>query len=236
MTENPRIVSRAEWLRARKQLLEKEKAHTRDVDALAEQRRALPWVKIDKSYQFEGRDGVRSLGDLFAGKSQLITYHFMFGPTQDEGCKSCSMAADHLDRSAVHVPHRDVSLVAVSHAPWAKLAAFQRRMGWSFPWYSSYGSDFNFDFQATVTPEEKARGVVNYNYGEMPFRSDEQHGLSVFAKTATGDICHTYSSYGRGVEGMLGIYTYLDMVPRGRDEDQLPWPMAWYRHHDRYES
>jgi predicted dithiol-disulfide oxidoreductase (DUF899 family) len=234
--EEPRIVSRAEWLEVRKELLQKEKAWTRQRDALAEERRQLPWVKVDQAYLFEGAEGKRTLAELFGGRSQLFVYHFMFGPSDEEGCRSCSMVGDHLDRSAVHVPQRDVTLLAVSRAPYAKLAAFKRRMGWRFDWLSSAGSDFNRDFQVSFTPEELASGEVAYNYGRVPARSGEMHGASIFAKNAAGEVFHTYSSYGRGLEELLGIYGYLDLVPRGRGEGGLPYPMAWYRHHDRYEN
>lgn len=230
------IVSRAEWIDARKKLLVKEKALTRQHDALAEERRQLPWVRVEQSYNFTGPAGNESLAQLFAGRSQLFVYHFMFGPDWDEGCRTCSMLADHVDGSAIHLAQRDVTLVLVSRAPYAKLAAFQRRMGWKFKWVSSHGSGFNRDFGVSFTPEEVASAEPSYNFGTAAPFSDEVGGGSVFFKDGEGQVFHTYSSYGRGLEPLLLPYFYLDLVPKGRAEAGLPFPSAWLRHHDRYET
>jgi predicted dithiol-disulfide oxidoreductase (DUF899 family) len=229
-----RIVSRDEWLAARRQHLAQEKELTRLRDELARKRRELPWVKVEKRYDFDGPGGKQSLGDLFAGRSQLVVYHFMFGPDWQEGCPSCSFVSDHVDGALAHLAARDVSLAMVSRAPLAKLEAFRRRMGWRFPWVSSYGSDFNRDFHVSFTPDERAQGAVDYNYTRQEFPSEEAPGISVFAKDASGDIFHTYSAYGRGVEPLVGTYMILDLVPKGRDEDRLGFSMSWVRHHDRY--
>ena len=213
-----RIASRDEWLR----------------DELARQRRELPWVKVEEDYAFEGPGGKQSLADLFAGRSQLVVYHFMFGPDWQEGCPSCSFVSDHVDGALAHLAARDVTLAMVSRAPFAKLEAFERRMGWRFPWVSSYGSDFNRDFHVSFTPDERAQGGVDYNYVRQEFPSEEAPGISVFTKDASGDVFHTYSTYGRGVEPLVGTYMILDLVPKGRDEDRLGFTMAWVRHHDRY--
>ncbi len=232
--KQPKIVSAEEWTAARRQLLAKEKELTRQQDALAEERRALPWVRVEKSYVFEGPSGERSLSDLFAGRSQLLVYHFMLGPGWKEGCPSCSLLADHLDGSTVHLASRDVTLTVVARAPYTEIAAFQRRMGWSFPWVSSHGTDFNRDYHVSFSKEEVATGSFYYNYGVNGFPSEEAPGISVFAKDASGAIFHTYSTYARGGEPIIAAYALLDMVPKGRAEDGLPWPMAWVRHHDRY--
>ena len=232
--EQPRIVSRDEWLAARRALLVKEKAHTRAGDALSVERRRLPMVKVESPYMFETRDGRRSLGDLFGGRNQLVVYHFMMGPGWAEGCPSCSFLVDHVDGAVAHLADRDVTLVAVSRAPLAEIEAFKRRMGWRFTWVSSYGTDFNRDYHVSFTKDEVAQGKMHYNYDERLFPSEEGPGFSVFLKNAAGDIFHTYSTYGRGGEIVLGTYQLLDIVPKGRDEDGLPFPMAWVRHHDRY--
>ena len=232
--EQPRIVSRDEWLAARKALLAREKAHTREGDALSADRRRLPMVKVETSYMFDTADGRRSLADLFEGRSQLIVYHFMMGPGWAEGCPSCSFLMDHLDGVLPHLANRDVTLVAVSRAPLAEIDAFKRRMGWQFPWVSSHGTAFNRDFHVSFTKDEVASGKMHYNYAEQLFPSEEGPGFSVFVKNAQGDIFHTYSTYGRGGESVIGTYHLLDLVPKGRDEDGLPFPMAWVRHHDRY--
>ena len=232
--EQPRIVSRDEWLAARRALLVKEKAHTRAGDALSAERRRLPMVKVESPYMFETPDGRRSLGDLFAGRNQLVVYHFMMGPGWVEGCPSCSFLVDHVDGAVAHLADRDVTLVAVSRAPLAEIEAFKRRMGWRFTWVSSYGTDFNWDYHVSFTKDEVAQGKMHYNYDERLFPSEEGPGFSVFLKNAAGDIFHTYSTYGRGGEIVLGTYHLLDIVPKGRDEDGLPFPMAWVRHHDRY--
>jgi predicted dithiol-disulfide oxidoreductase (DUF899 family) len=229
------IVSPEEWLQARKRLLEKEKEYTRLRDELSRRRRELPWEKVEKEYVFEGPAGKTSLTDLFDGRGQLIVYHFMFGPDWPEGCSSCSMVADHLDRSVVHLAQRDVTLAVVSRARREQIEAFQKRMGWRFNWVSSYENDFNRDYRVSFTPDEMGRGNAPYNYGSSGFPREEAHGVSVFLKDKEGEIFHTYSTYARGAEELLGVYTYLDFTPKGRDEDSLPHPMAWIRHHDRYE-
>ncbi len=228
------VVSREAWLAARKQLLDKEKEATRLRDLLSAERRRLPWVQIEKRYLFAGPDGKESLADLFAGRSQLVIYHFMFGPDWQEGCPSCSFVSDHIDGTLAHLSARDVTMVVVSHAPLAKIAAFKQRMGWRFKWVSSYGSDFNRDFHVSFTQEELARGRVNYNYTMQEFPSEEAPGLSAFYRDSGGEVFHTYSTYGRGVEPLMGTYMILDLVPKGRDEDHLEFAMEWVRYHDRY--
>jgi predicted dithiol-disulfide oxidoreductase (DUF899 family) len=228
------IVSSAEWLAARKSLLAKEKELTRLRDELARQRRELPWQRVDKGYVFAGPDGPVTLAELFDGRSQLVVYHFMFGPEWLEGCPSCSMVADHLGASLVHLAQRDVSLSVVSRAQLPQIAAFQQRMGWPFRWVSSFANDFNRDYHVSFTPEEMAQGTMQYNYGNKGFPADEAHGVSVFLKDAQGAIFHTYSAYARGAEELLGVYSFLDLTPKGRDEADLPFPMAWIKHHDRY--
>lgn len=230
------IVSPEEWVLARKQLLEKEKEFTRLRDELARQRRELPWEKVEKGYVFEGPNGKETLAELFGGRSQLIVYHFMFGPEWPEGCPSCSMAADHFDGSLVHLAQRDVTLAAVSRAPMAQIEAFQKRMGWRFKWVSSHGNDFNRDYRVSFAKDEMAQGKVQYNYGLNEYPREEAHGVSVFYKDKNGDVFHTYSTYARGVEELLGVYSLIDWTPKGRDEGDLPYPMAWVRHHDRYEQ
>jgi len=234
--DNPKIVSREEWMVARKKLLAKEKQLTRERDAIAAERRQLPWVKIEKNYIFDTASGSRTLADLFDGRNQLIVYHFMFGPDWNEGCPSWSFNKDHTDGALVHLAERDVSFVGVSRAPSSKIEAFKKRMGWKFNWVSSFGSDFNYDFQASFTPEQIARGKVEYNFDLVEFPSAEGPGVSVFYKDTEGNIFHTYSAYARGGEGTINTYNYLDLVPKGRDEDGLPFTMAWLRHHDRYED
>ena len=230
------VVSQSEWLAARRALLAKEKEVTRQRDELSRQRRALPWVKVDTNYVFEGPRGRMPLLDLFNGCSQLIIYHFMLGPGWPEGCPSCSFLADHFDGALPHLAQRDVSFAAVSRATMAEIAAFKKRMGWSFPWVSSNGNSFNRDFHVSFTPEQKAGGKVYYNYALTEFPSEEAPGLSVFTKNEAGEIFHTYSSYARGLDILVGAYNFLDFAPKGRDEDALPWTMAWVRHHDRYGS
>src|SRR5215831_4197967 len=215
------IVSRNEWLARRKALLAKEKEFTRARDQLSEARRALPWVKVEKNYVFEGPNGRETLSDLFAGRSQLIVYHFMLGPGWVQGCPSCSFLADHF--------------VVVSRAPFAEIEAYKKRMGWRFKWVSSFADDFNHDFHVSFTPEEKERGKVEYNYTMTDFPSEEAPGLSAFIKNETGEVLHTYSSYARGLDILVGTYNFLDMAPKGRDEDALPWSMAWVRRHDEYQ-
>ncbi|HKS85389.1 MAG TPA: thioredoxin family protein [Pseudolabrys sp.] len=231
-----RIVSKDEWLAARKALLAKEKEFTRARDQLSNARRALPWTKVGKNYVFETSEGRRSLADLFAGKNQLIIYHFMLGPGWIQGCPSCSFLADHFDGAAIHLAQRDVSLVVVSRAPLKEIEAYKKRMGWKFKWVSSYGTDFNHDFHVSFSPEEKARGKIEYNYAMTGFPKEEAPGLSAFIRDEAGEVLHTYSSYARGLDILIGAYNFLDMAPKGRDEDGLPWSMAWVRRHDEYEE
>jgi predicted dithiol-disulfide oxidoreductase (DUF899 family) len=234
--EHPRIVSPDEWLAARKKLLAKEKQLTRQRDALNTERRALPWTKVEKKYVFDGPNGKETVADLFAGRSQLIVYHFMFGPEWNEGCPSCSFNMDHTDGALVHLAQRDVTFVAISRAPLSKIETFKKRMGWRFKWVSSHGTDFNYDYHVSFTKDEMARGKVYYNFDLNEFPSEEAPGISVFYKDPNGDIFHTYSSYARGTETVLGTYNYLDLVPKGRDEDGLAFTMSWVRHHDRYDD
>jgi predicted dithiol-disulfide oxidoreductase (DUF899 family) len=234
--EPHQVVSHDEWIAARKAHLADEKAFTRARDALSRKRRELPWEKVQKNYAFEGPNGKETLAGLFGGKSQLIVYHFMLGPDWEEGCPSCSLLADHFDGPVVHLAQRDVAFVVVSRAPLDKIEKFKRRMGWHFKWVSSFGTDFNFDYQVSATPEEKAKGVVNYNYAVTEFPSDERPGTSVFGKNAAGEVFHTYSSYGRGLDLLIGAYNFLDISPKGRDEEGLRYGMAWVRHHDKYEG
>jgi predicted dithiol-disulfide oxidoreductase (DUF899 family) len=235
-TVNPSVVSRDSWIARRKTLLAHEKELTHLRDQIASERRALPWVRIEKDYAFDGVDGRRSLADLFEGRRQLVVQHFMFGPGWEQGCKSCSFMADHTDGMNVHLAHRDVTMVAISRAPLAEIERFRRRMGWQFEWVSSHGTDFNRDFAVSFTPEDMAKGEVYYNYGMQSFPMEEAPGVSVFCKDEAGDVFHTYSTYGRGVEVMMGTYNVLDLVPRGRDEDKLSYGMEWVRHHDRYDA
>jgi predicted dithiol-disulfide oxidoreductase (DUF899 family) len=228
------IVSQEEWIAARKELLKKEKESTRLGDQLSAERRKLPWMKVKENYVFDASGGKVTLADLFAGRHQLVIYHFMFGPDWQEGCPSCSFVSDHIDGALPHLAARDVTMVAVSRAPLAKLEAFKKRMCWGFKWVSSYGGDFNADFHVSFTKEEMAQGTVNYNYTMQEFPSAEAPGLSVFYQDAAGGIFHTYSAYGRGVELLVGTYRILDLVPKGRDEDHLGFPMEWVRYHDRY--
>lgn len=229
------IVTPSEWLAARKELLTEEKRLTRQMDALSAKRRALPWVKLEKDYEFESKKGRVSISDLFAGRGQLVIQHFMLGPGWEEGCPSCSFMADHTDGMLPHLAARDVAMIAVSRAPLAEIEAFQTRMGWHFEWVSSYGSEFNHDFHVSFTEAEVASGKVDYNYTLQPFGSTEAPGISVFHKAADGSIFHTYSVYGRGVEVMMGTYRILDLTPSGRNEDHLEHTMEWVRHHDRYD-
>lgn len=232
--QEQKIVSREEWLLARTKLLAKEKESTRLRDQLSEQRRQLPWVKIEKNYVFDTPAGQRSLAELFQGRRQLIVYHFMFGPDWQEGCPSCCFVSDHIDGALPHLAARDVTLLAVSRAPLPKLEAFKKRMGWRFHWVSSHRTDFNADFHVSFAPEEVAQDRVYYNYTVQDFDSTEGPGISVFVKNAAGEVFHTYSTYGRGVEVLLGAYRLLDLVPKGRDEADLNFSMEWVRYHDRY--
>ncbi|MEQ8344229.1 MAG: thioredoxin family protein [Sneathiellaceae bacterium] len=230
MQHNP-TVSREEWRAARTALLAKEKAHTRARDALAAERRALPWVRVDKAYRFQTEAGERSLAALFDGRSQLIVQHFMFGPDWEAGCTGCSFEADHVDAAWQHLQHHDVGFVAVARAPIGKLAAYRRRMGWRFPLVSSAGSDFNFDFHVSFTPAEIEAGRAEYNFETTDPGIEELPGASVFLRDPDGTVFHTYSSYGRGGEEVIGTYMLLDITPRGRNESG---PMDWVRRHDEY--
>jgi predicted dithiol-disulfide oxidoreductase (DUF899 family) len=233
--EPHKIVSRQEWTEARKAFLDKEKEFTRARDRLSAERRALPWVKVDKAYVFDTPEGKKTLAELFDGRSQLIVYHFMLGPDWKEGCPSCSFLADHFDGANNHLAQRDVTFVAISRAPLAEIEAFKRRMGWRFPWVSSFGSDFNFDYHVSFADVAVGKDG-DYNYERQEIVSDEMPGASVFYKDETGGVFHTYSAYARGLDILVGAYNFLDLTPKGRDEAELPWTMAWVRHHDRYES
>ena len=234
MSTNRSIADRDTWLAARHELLEAEKAATRHLDEVAEMRRALPWVRVDDGYTFDTHDGTKTLADLFDGRGQLVVYHFMMGPEWEEGCPSCSFWADNYNGIDVHLAARDTTLVAVSRAPLAAIDAYRSRMGWSFDWVSSAPSSFNVDY--SVSFPEGHRDNAMYNFAPVTEPPEEAHGLSVFAKDDTDAVFHTYSTYGRGVEAFNGAYQLLDMTPKGRDEDDLPWTMAWLQRHDRYDT
>jgi predicted dithiol-disulfide oxidoreductase (DUF899 family) len=230
-----RIVSREQWLKERTDLLAKEKELTRLRDRLARERRTLPWVRVEKPYSFDAPEGKVTLSDLFDGRSQLIVKHFMLAPGQKDGCVGCSFESDHVEGALVHLQNHDVSYVAVARAPLDEIEAFRTRMGWTFRWVSSFGGDFNYDFNASFTPEQLATGTAFYNYRTGPVPLEDLSGLSVFCRDADGGIYHTYSSFGRGGEERLGTYVYLDMTPKGRDENGPNHSLAdWVRHHDRY--
>jgi predicted dithiol-disulfide oxidoreductase (DUF899 family) len=236
LIERPKVVSRAEWLSARKELLIKEKQLTRQRDEIDRQRRDLPWVKIEKNYIFDGPNGRETLADLFENRSQLIVSHFMFGPGWKEGCVGCSFRSDHVDGALPHLEHHDVSFVTISRAPLAEIEAFKKRMGWRFRWLSSYESDFNFDYHVSFTKEESATGKVYYNYDSREFVSEELSGISVFYKNEAGEVFHTYSTHGRGDEMLVTAYMYLDLTPKGRNETGPRHNLTdWVRHHDRYD-
>lgn len=230
------VVSKEVWLTDRLALLAREKELTALRDQLAEQRRALPWVRIDKHYTFAARDGVRSLADLFEGRRQLVVQHFMFTPGAEQGCAHCSYMADHTQGALAHLAARDTTLVAISRAPLESIERFRRRMGWQFNWVSSGESDFNYDFDVSFTAEALATREVYYNYQRQYFGHPDGPGVSVFYKDDDGQVYHTYSTYGRGVEVMMHTYNFLDLTPLGRNEAGLPYTMAWVRHHDRYQS
>jgi predicted dithiol-disulfide oxidoreductase (DUF899 family) len=234
-TVNHTIVSRDRWITERKALLTRERELTHLRDEIARERRALPWVRIDKNYVFDTTEGPRTLADLFEGRRQLLVQHFMLGPGWEHGCSSCSFMADHSDGMTVHLANRDTAFVAISRAPLADIQRFRQRMGWQFKWVSSNANHFNFDFGVSFTPQEKLDGKVTYNYDTQRFESDEMPGISVFYQDDAGQIFHTYSTYRRGVEAMMGAYHLLDLTPKGRDEDGLSFTMEWIRHHDRYE-
>ncbi len=235
--EERKIVTAEEWIKARKELLAEEKALTRRRDEVDRKRRELPWTRLEKKYVFDGSQGKKTLAELFNGRSQLIVSHFMFGPDWKEGCVGCSFRSDHVDGALAHLEHHDVSFVTVSRAPLPEIEVFRARMGWRFPWVSSYGNDFNYDFGVSFRKEEIATGKVSYNYGTYDFVSEELSGLSVFYKDEAGDIFHTYSTYGRGDEMAVTTYMYLDLTPKGRNETGPRFNLTdWVRHHDRYNS
>jgi predicted dithiol-disulfide oxidoreductase (DUF899 family) len=236
MIENHPVVSHEAWLEARKQFLAREKEFNRLRDQLSADRRALPWERVDKQYVFDGPNGRETLADLFAGRSQLVIYHFMLGAGWEEGCKSCSFWADNLNGVDIHLAHRDVTALLVSSAPLAEINAYRQRMGWGLKWVSSAGSDFNNDYHVTFSPEELETGEVFYNYAWSKMSGTERPGISVFYKDADGTVYHTYSTYARGLDMMNGAYHYLDLVPKGRDEAGLRFNMEWVRWHDKYED
>lgn len=227
------VVSQSEWLDARKGLLAKEKEFTEAREALAAQRRDLPWVKVDKPYVFDGPDGRQTLSQLFAGKSQLIIYHFMLAPGWGEGCKSCSYLADHFDGAIPHLAERDVTFAVISRAPLAEIDAYKQRMGWTFKWLSSNGNDFNYDFVVSFKENEVGKDGI-YNFGTTKVYGEEMPGISVFTRNPAGEVFRTYSTYARGLDNMIGTYQFLDLVPKGRDEDGLPFTMSWVKRHDEY--
>ncbi|RYZ04191.1 MAG: DUF899 domain-containing protein [Comamonadaceae bacterium] len=232
------VATRQQWLQDRKALLAREKELTRARDRLASERRALPWVRVDTAYVFDAPEGRRTLADLFDGRRQLLVQHFMLAPGWEQGCPSCSYMADHMGGMQVHLAARDVSVAAVSRAPLGEIERFRRRMGWTFPWVSSHGSTFNHDYGVSFTPEELARGEVVYNFEPTPWggRGEEAPGISLFLRDDEGTVFHTYSTYGRGVEAMMGTYDLLDLAPLGRHETNPVYAMDWVRHHDRYEA
>ena len=232
--EPMKIVSHEQWLEARKALLAKEKEFTRLRDQLSQQRRDLPWEKVEKTYVFNGPNGKETLDQLFEGRSQLIIYHFMFDPTWEAGCKSCSFWIDNVDNVIVHLNHRDVTMVSVSRAPFEKLAAYKKRMGWNIKWVSSAGDDFNRDYHVSHTPDELEKNEGFYNYTWQKPYASEAPGISVFYKDTNGAIFHTYSCYARGLDMLNGAYHYLDLVPKGRDEESLRFHTDWLRRHDEY--
>jgi predicted dithiol-disulfide oxidoreductase (DUF899 family) len=233
--EDHPVVSHEEWLSARVAFLAREKEFTRLRDELSRQRRELPWERVEKSYVFDGPDGEETLADLFEGRSQLVVYHFMFPPEWDEGCPHCSFWADNFDGIPVHLNHRDVTFVAISRAPLARIEAFKARMGWDFKWVSSGRTDFNFDYQASFQPEELRSGTAYFNYERTDPGLPDREGASVFYRDAGGAVFHTYSCHARGIDMLNAAYHYLDLVPKGRDEEGLEFTQAWVRHHDRYD-
>ena len=229
------VVSKGEWVEARKRLLAKEKEFTRMREQLSAERRALPWVRIDKDYRFDGPNGRETLAQLFGDRSQLVVYHFMFAPEWDVGCKNCSFWADNFNGITAHLRQRDVAFAAVSRAPLAKLQAFAKRLGWTFKWVSSQGTDFNYDFEVSFQPDALARGEATYNFAKLQNGNSDMPGISVFAKDESGAIFRTYSTFGRGLDMMNTAYHYLDLVPKGRDEAGLPFTMAWVKLRDLYD-
>jgi predicted dithiol-disulfide oxidoreductase (DUF899 family) len=236
MSPKHAVVPHAEWLEARKKLLTKEKEFTRLRDELSTQRRELPWERVDKDYVFEGPNGKETMPQLFNGASQLVVYHFMFNPNWDAGCPHCSFWADNFDRIPIHLKHRDISFVAISRAPYAKLAAYHRRMGWSFKWLSSFGSDFNYDYFASFTPDEVKNGTAYWNYKlRKPNGGEDVVGISAFARDEAGEVFHTYSTYSRGVDMLNGAYHYIDLTSKGRDEGGHDFTQFWVRRRDEYD-
>ena len=233
--DRPAVVSHDQWLAARKALLKHERELTHFRDRIAAERRALPWERLEEPYVFDAPEGRRTLADLFEGRRQLVVQHFMLGPGWEQGCPSCSYMADHTDGMTLHLAARDTTFVAVSRAPLEEIERFRSRMGWKFTWVSSHASDFNFDFGVSFTPEQRAREDISYNYGTQPMNAEELPGISAFIRDDAGAVFHTYSTYGRGVEAMMGTYTLLDLTALGRHEERLSFPMAWVKHHDRYE-
>jgi predicted dithiol-disulfide oxidoreductase (DUF899 family) len=232
--DNHRIVSKDEWLAARSALLKKEKEFTLLRDKLGQQQRDMPWVLVDKKYLFDGPNGKQTLSDLFDGRSQLIVYHFMYDPNWDAGCPSCSFWADNFNGIVVHLNQRDVTMIAVSKAPYSKIGEYKKRMGWNFKWVSSYDNDFNFDYHVSFTPEELSEKKAFYNYSLQDTHSPEREGVSVFYKDTAGHVFHTYSAYARGIDVLNVAYHYLDLVPKGRDEEGHEFPQFWVRRHDEY--
>ena len=232
MPQRHKIVSHEQWLAARKRFLRKEKAFTGLRDRLSAERRGLPWERIEKEYVFDGPDGKETLAELFGGRRQLLVYHFMFLPEWDAGCPSCSFWADNFDDNIVHLAHRDVTMVAVSRAPYRKLAAYRKRMGWTFKWLSSAGNDFNYDYQVSFRPDELADGRAVYNYKRGDPGISDREGVSVFYKEPRGAVFHTYSAYARGIDILNAAYNYLDLVPKGRDEAGHAFTQFWVRRHD----
>jgi predicted dithiol-disulfide oxidoreductase (DUF899 family) len=230
-----KVVSPAEWVAARQELLRKEKEFTRLRDELSRTRREMPWEKVEKQYVFDGPNGKESLADLFEGRSQLVIYHFMLGPGWKEGCPSCSYLADSFDGARIHLAHRDTTFMVISRATLPEIEAFKKRMGWGFKWVSSNGTDFNFDYQVSLAKEDQGKDKVYYNYEMIEFPPEERPGLSVFYKRG-GEVFHTYSTYARGLDILVPTYNILDLTPKGRDEDGLAFSMAWVRHHDKYDD
>lgn len=232
--DNHRIVSKDEWLAARSALLKKEKEFTVLRDKLGQQQRDMPWVSVDKEYLFVGPNGKQTLSDLFDGRTQLIVYHFMYDPNWDAGCPSCSFWADNFNGIVVHLNQRDVTMIAVSRAPYSKIEEYKKRMGWNFKWVSSYDNDFNFDYHVSFTPKELSEKKAFYNYNLQDTHSPEREGVSVFYKDTAGHVFHTYSAYARGIDVLNVAYHYLDLVPKGRDEDGNEFAQFWVRRHDEY--
>jgi predicted dithiol-disulfide oxidoreductase (DUF899 family) len=234
--ENHKIVSENEWIEYRRALLEDEKEFTMLRDRLSQQRRDLPWIVVNKEYTFEGPNGKQTLSELFEGRSQLVVYHFMFDPSWDSACPHCSFWADNFNGIIVHLNQRDVTMIVVSRAPYSKLADYQKRMGWDFKWFSCYDTDFNFDYNVSFTSEELVRKEALYNFTIQDPHSSEREGVSVFYKDPVGRVFHTYSAYARGIDILNTAYNYLDLVPKGRDEEGHDFPQFWVRRHDEYKS